>query len=135
MVVLISVIVVAAFTLLLFLPSLLFSGRTDNTCVTLKTDTALAVQGVVSATFTCVKSFEGSVQHGSVTVNATTTEEATKIMDAVLRAFATKPGMVDTWNAPTEFKSQDGSIVVDTRALGFNGTPWISDLRKHYGVN
>jgi hypothetical protein len=122
--VLISVIVVGAFMLLISLPSLLFSSRTDTTCVNLKTDTALAVPGV-----------EGSFEHGSVVVNASTTDEAMKIMDAVYLAFALKPGMVATWNAPTDFTSQDGSIVVHPRALGFNGTPWISDLRKHYNVN
>lgn len=131
----VTAIVIAAFTLLLFLPSLLLGNRTDHTCVDMKTNTALAVEGVASAEFSCEQSFEGSTQNGFVTVNANTETEVVKTMDKVLYAFATKSGMAATWRAPSEFKSQDGSIVVYPSALGFNGTPWVSDLRKHYGVN
>ena len=87
---------------------------------------------ILSAEFTCTNSFEGSNQHGIVKADATTNAEAVKIMDSVLRAFVASPGMDSTWRAPSEFKSTDGSITVRPSALGFNGIPWISDLREHY---
>lgn len=132
--VIVVLIVTGVLTLLLFLPSMFLGTKADAACVTLKTDTALAVSGVVSAEFTCKNSFEGSTQHGSVTISATTEADAVKIMDDVLRAFAASSGMDATWRAPSEFKSQDGTIVVRPSALGFNGIPWISDLREHYGT-
>ena len=110
-------------------------SNSDARCESLKTSTALGVTGVVSAEFSCKSSFSGSQERGSVVVNAANREQAVAVMDEVLRAFAAEVAMVPTWRAPSPFTSEDGSIVVGPGDIGFNGLPWVSDLRDHYNIH
>jgi hypothetical protein len=100
------------------------------------TETALAVDGVVSAEFDCSDMFGGGWQRGNVVLRASSRDEAIRIMDALLRAFAAEPRLEPRWATPQQYRNEDGSIVVGARAAGVPGGPGprIRELREHYGT-
>ncbi len=97
-------------------------------------ETALAVNGVVSAEFDCSDLFGGGWQRGKVVLRASSRDEAIPIMDALLRAFAAEPRLEPRWATPQEYRNEDGSIVVGTGAVGFPGVPRIREVRERYGI-
>jgi hypothetical protein len=115
---------------------LLSMGKAKNTdCADAFAETALAVDGVVSAEFDCSDQFGGGWQRGKVVLRASTRDEAVRIMDALLRAFAVDPRLEPGWSTPHAYWNEDHSIGVGADELGFNGPPRIRDLREHYDVN
>lgn len=114
---------------------LLSLGRARNSdCEDVFAETALAVDSVVSAEFDCSDMFGGGWQRGKVVLRASSRDEAIRIMDALLRAFAAEPRLEPQWSTPQEYRSEDGSIVVGTGAVGFSGVPKIREVREHYGI-
>jgi hypothetical protein len=97
-------------------------------------ETALAVDGVVSAEFDCSDMFGGGWQRGKVVLRAASRDEAIRIMDALLRAFAAEPRLEPRWATPQEYRSEDGSIGVSAGDLGFNTPPNVGEVREHYGI-
>lgn len=97
-------------------------------------ETALAVDGVVSAEFECSDKFGGGWQRGKVVLRASCRDEATRIVDALLRAFATEPRLEDRWSTPQEYRNEDGSVVVGAGVAGFRAVPKIREVREHYGI-
>lgn len=67
-------------------------------------------------------------------IRASTEAEAIKVMEAMLRAFAKSPDILDRWGTPQEYKSQDGTIVVGANDLGFNGPPNVGEVRERFGI-
>jgi hypothetical protein len=115
------------------LAALLSLGKARNPdCEELLTATALAVDGVVSAQFECSDTFGGGWQRGKVVVRASSEDQAVRVMDALLRAFAAEPRLEPRWATPQEYRNEDGSVVVGARALGFPGVPTIRQVRDHY---
>jgi hypothetical protein len=116
------------------LAAVLGMGRSRNTdCEDLFAETALAVDGVVSAEFDCSDMFGGGWERGKVVLRASSRDEAIRIMDALLRAFAAEPGLEPRWSTPQEYRNEDGSVVVGALAVGFSGVPTIREVREHYG--
>ncbi|MGP3966550.1 hypothetical protein [Streptomyces sp. 6N223] len=117
------------------LAALLSLGQARNSdCEDVFTETALAVDGVVSAEFNCSDMFGGGWQRGKVVLRASSRDEAIRIMDALLRAFAAEPRLEPRWATPQQYRSEDGSIVVSAGDLGFNGPPNVREVREHYGI-
>lgn len=113
---------------------LLSLGRARNSdCEDVFAETALAVDGVVSAEFDCSDMFGGGWQRGKVVLRASSRDEAVRIMDAQLRAFASEPRLEPRWATPQEYRNEDGSIVVSAGAVGFSAVPTIREVREHYG--
>ncbi|GAB2737803.1 hypothetical protein [Amycolatopsis magusensis] len=113
---------------------LLSLGKSRNSdCEDAFAETALAVDGVVSAEFECSDMFGGGWQRGKVVLRASSREEATRIVDALLRAFAAEPRLEPRWSTPQQYRNEDGAIVVGAGAAGFSGTPNIRELRDRYG--
>lgn len=96
--------------------------------------TALAVDGVVSAEFECSDKFGGGWQRGKVVLRASSRDEATRIVDTLLRAFAVDPRLEDRWSTPQQYRNEDGSIVVGAGVAGFRAVPTIREVREHYGI-
>jgi hypothetical protein len=117
------------------LAALLSLGKAKNSdCADAFGQTALAVDGVVSAEFECSDMFGGGWQRGKVVLRASTRDEAAGIVDALLRAFAAQPRLEDRWSTPQEYRNEDGSIVVGARVAGFPAVPTIREVREHYGI-
>lgn len=113
---------------------LLGLGKARNSdCEDTFAETALAVDGVVSAEFECSDKFGGGWQRGKVVLRASSREEAIRIMDAVLRAFAAEPRLEPRWSTPQEYRNEDGSVVVSASAVGFAGVPKVREVRERYG--
>jgi hypothetical protein len=116
---------------------LLSLNRARNSdCEDMFTQTALAVDGVVSAEFDCSDMFGGGWQRGKVILRASSRHEAIHIMDTLLRAFAADPRLEPQWATPQQYQNQDGSIIVAARAAGVPGGPGprIRELRDHYAT-
>lgn len=117
------------------LAALLSLGRARNwDCEDVFRETALAVDGVVSAEFDCSDMFGGGWQRGKVILRASSREEAVRVMDALLRAFAAEPRLEPRWSTPQEYRNEDGSIVVGAGAAGFPAVPRIREVRARYGI-
>ena len=86
----------------------------------------------MSAQFECSDTFGGGWQRGKVVVRASSEDQAVRVMDALLRAFAAEPRLEPRWATPQEYRNEDGSVVVGARALGFPGVPTIRQVRDHY---
>lgn len=115
------------------LAALLSLGRAKNSdCADVFEQTALGVDGVVSAEFDCSDQFGGGWQRGKVVLRASSREEAARIVDAVLRAFAAEPRLEPRWSTPQEYRNEDGSIVVSSGDVGFPAVPKIREVREHY---
>jgi hypothetical protein len=113
---------------------LLSLGQAKNSdCEDAFAETALAVDGVVSAEFECSDMFGGGWQRGKVVLRASSRDEAVRIMDALLRAFAAEPRLEPRWATPQAYRNEDGSIVVSAGDVGFSGVPKIREVRDHYG--
>lgn len=116
------------------LAALLSLGRARNwDCEDAFRETALAVDGVVSAEFDCSDMFGGGWQRGKVVLRASSRDEAVRVMDALLRAFAAEPRLEPRWSTPQEYRSEDGSLV-GAGAAGFPAVPTIREVRAHYGI-
>ena len=109
-------------------------GGAARSCEEALTAAATSVDGVVSAEFTCERSFGNPSQKGSVTIAGTTETAVAAVMEDVLRAFAASSELGDASVVYTQFTNEDGTISVIERMAGFNGTPSIGDLREHYGI-
>ncbi len=96
--------------------------------------TALSVDGVVSAEFDCSDTFGGGWQRGEVVIRASSRDEAARVVDALLRAFAAEPRLEARWSTPQEYRNEDGSIVVGAGVAGFPAVPKIREVRAHYGI-
>jgi hypothetical protein len=113
--------------------ALLSLGKMRNSdCADVFEQTALAVDGVVSAEFDCSDQFGGGWQRGDVVLRASTRDEAARIVDEVLRAFAAEPRLEPRWSTPQEYRNENGSIVVSAGDVGFRAVPKIRELREHY---
>ncbi|MGA6161351.1 hypothetical protein [Amycolatopsis magusensis] len=113
---------------------LLSLGKARNSdCEDVFAETALAVDGVVSAEFECSDLFGGGWQRGKVVLRTSSREEATRIVHALLRAFAAEPRLEPGWSTPQQYRNEAGSIVVGAGAAGFPGVPKIGELRDRYG--
>jgi hypothetical protein len=110
-------------------------GARNSDCEDVFERTALAVDGVVSAEFECSDKFGGGWQRGRVVLRALTRDEAVRVMDALLRAFAAEPRLDPDWSTPQEYWNEDRSVGVSPNDAGFNGPPKVRELREHYGVN
>jgi hypothetical protein len=87
-------------------------GRARNSdCEDVFTETALAVDWVVSAEFDCSDMFGGGWQRGKVVLRTSSRAEAVQIVDALLRAFAAEPRLDPRWATPQKYRNEDGSIV------------------------
>ncbi|MFD6140085.1 hypothetical protein [Promicromonospora sp. NPDC060271] len=116
--------------------ALLSLGKAKNTdCADVFTRTSLAVDGVVSAEFECSDMFGGGWQRGKVVLRASSRDEAIRIVDTLLRAFATEPRLESRWSTPQEYWNEDRSIGVGPNDLGFNGPPNVGEVREHYGLS
>jgi hypothetical protein len=117
------------------LAALLSLGRARNwDCEGVFRETALAVDGVMSAEFDCSDMFGGGWQRGKVVLRASSREEAVRVMDALLRAFAAEPRLEPRWSTPQEYGTEDRSIMVGPNDVGFNGPPNVGEVREHYGI-
>ncbi|MEO3753179.1 hypothetical protein [Streptomyces sp. B6B3] len=96
-------------------------------------ETALAVDGVVSAEFDCSDMFGGGWQRGTVVLRASSRDEAVRVVDALLRAFAAEPRLEPRWSTPQQYRNEDGSIAVSAGDVGFPAVPNLRELRAHYG--
>jgi hypothetical protein len=113
---------------------LLSLGKAKNSdCEDAFAETALSVEGVVSAEFDCSDTFGGGRQRGNVVLRASSRDEAARIVDSVLRAFAAEPRLELEWSTPHEYRNVDGSIVVSAGDVGFPAVPKIREVREHYG--
>lgn len=97
-------------------------------------ETALAVDGVVSAEFDCSDMFGGGWQRGTVVLRVSSRAEGERVVDALLRAFAAEPRLEPRWSTPQRYRNEDGSVVVGAPRAVFRGTPTIREVREHYGV-
>ncbi|WP_258953393.1 hypothetical protein [Lentzea californiensis] len=88
----------------------------------------------MSAEFDCSDMFGGGWQRGKVVLRASSREEAGRVVDALLRAFAAEPRLEPRWSTPQEYRNEDGSIVVGAGAAGFPAVPMIREVREHYGI-
>jgi hypothetical protein len=85
---------------------LLSLGQAKNSdCEDAFAETALAVDGVVSAEFECSDIFGGGWQRGKVVLRASSRDEAVRIMDALLRAFAAEPRLEPRWATPQAYRN------------------------------
>lgn len=109
-------------------------GERNWDCEDVFRETASAVDGVVSAEFDCSDMFGGGWQRGKVVLRASSREEAVRVMDALLRAFAAEPRLEPQWSTPQEYRNEDGSIVVGAGAAGFPAVPKIREVRARYGI-
>ncbi|MFC8923720.1 hypothetical protein [Cellulosimicrobium sp. NPDC057127] len=94
----------------------------------------LSVDWVSAAQFECRRSFGDSGEQGEVTVTATTEAEAVAVMEDVLRTYAASAELDDASGPVLVFVTEDGSVTVGPGLLGFNGTPAMSEVREHYGI-
>ena len=116
------------------LAALLSLGRARNRdCEDAFRETALTVDGVVSAEFDCSDMFGGGWQRGTVVLRAATRDEAAAV-DALLRAFAADPRLEPRWSTPQRYRNEDGSLVVGAGAAGFPAVPTIREVCAHYGI-
>ncbi|MFE7505338.1 hypothetical protein [Promicromonospora sp. NPDC057488] len=116
------------------LAAVLGLGKSRNTdCEDLFASTALAVDGVVSAEFECSDMFGGGWERGTVVLRASSRDEAARVVDALLQAFAAEPGLEPRWSTPQQYRNEDGSIVVSAGDVGFRAVPTIEQVREHYG--
>jgi hypothetical protein len=67
---------------------------------------------VVSAEFDCSDMFGGGWQRARWSSGPRRGEEAVRVMDALLRAFAAEPRLEPRWSTPQHYRNEDGSIVV-----------------------
>jgi hypothetical protein len=95
---------------------------------------ALSVTGVTAAEFTCTETLGNPQQEGTVTLEAGDEDEALAILDEVLRAYASSADLDKPMVAYVDYVSEDGTIDVHPGDLGFNGSPSVYDLRRHYGI-
>lgn len=109
-------------------------GKSASDCEEAFVAAATSVPGVASAKWNCSNSFGGGWQRSDVVVRAGTEAEAVKVMEAMLKAFAKSPDILDRWSTPQEYKNEDGSIVVGANDAGFNGAPTVREVREHYGI-
>lgn len=125
----------SAVAVVLALPVSACSAGRAATCEEAFTTVATSVAGVASAEWDCSFQFGGGWVRGDVVIEATTEDEAITVMEAVLRAFAASPDLEDGWSTPQEYTTEDRSIVVSSKDLGFNGgVPNIGEVREHYDI-
>jgi len=95
-----------------------------------------SVDGVTAADFECRRSFGDSRQSGTVTVRASTRDEAVALLEDVLRAYAASPDVDDASVLFLDVVTEDGSVTVGpgVLGLGYNGTPAMDEVREHYGI-
>lgn len=104
-------------------------------CKQLLEDTALSVQGVDSADFTCRRDFGDSGQRGTITLAVDAQQEATPVIEDVYREFASEADIGNAWTVYINFSSPDGENEFDDDALGFNGDPNMRDIRDRYDIH
>ncbi|MGP4048455.1 hypothetical protein [Streptomyces sp. 2A115] len=110
-------------------------GARDKRCGEDFESAALSVSGVITADFTCETEFEGSLQWGTVTLDAETEEDAVALMESVLRAYTEKPGIRSAWGPSVDYVSENGTISVSPADAGLNGgSPPLYAIREHYGL-
>ncbi len=106
----------------------------ERDCEEMWESLSASVDGVIAVDFECRRSFGDSGESGTVTVTASTQEQAVAVMEDALRAFATSAEVDDASGPVLVFVSEDGEIRVGPGLLGFNGTPAMSEVREHYGI-
>lgn len=109
-------------------------GESAADCETAFVAAATSVPGVASAKWDCSNSFGGGWQRADVVLSATSEPEAVRTMEALLRAFARSPDILDRWSTPQEYKTVGGKIVVGVRELGFPGVPNVGEVRQRWGI-
>lgn len=103
-------------------------------CEELVERTALSVEGVETADFTCWRDFGNPGEQGTVSLAVETQQDADLVIEDVYRAFASEPDIDNSWVVYFEFTSKSGEAF-NIEALGFNGTPSIRDLRDRYDIH
>ena len=109
-------------------------GGAESSCEQTWESLSESVEGVTAADFECRRSFGDSGESGTVTVTASTQEQAVAVMEDALRTFAASAEVDDASGPVLVFVSEDGEITVGPGLLGFNGTPAMSEIREHYGI-
>jgi hypothetical protein len=104
-------------------------------CEQLLEGTALSVEGVDSADFTCRRDFGDSGQRGAITLAVDTQREATPVIEDVYRAFASEPDIGSAWTVYITFTAVAGGSEFNDEALDFNGDPTMRDIRERYDIH
>ena len=128
--------VLLAVAALLLLPvSACSSPDKEARCEEAFTAAATSVDGVASAEWDCNFQFGGGWKRGKVVLDPATEEEASAVVEAVLRAFAASPDLEDGWPTPQEYLIEDSSIKVGAKDAGFpGGVPNVGEVREHFGI-
>lgn len=103
-------------------------------CEELLERTALSVEGVDTAEFTCRRDFGNPGEGGTVTLAVDTQRKATPVIEEVYRAFAREPDIDSASIVYFDFTSKSGKEFND-ESLGFNGDPYMDQIRDRYDIH